>query len=406
MNWFQKTATAVVCQIVKSMGRRLWDIPSGFVPPMTPQQATGVQLLYLHVPFCHARCHYCTFHRYTFEEAAVRNYFKTLRQEMKNACRYGAQFRAVYVGGGTTTLLPDELIQTLDLAHDLFPIKEVSIETSPALDEETLQRLEGKVTRLSVGLQSTHDRFLQALGRTEQYGPAARQIQNIANLVGRFPQVNVDLIFGVPGQTTAHMVEDLRTVQELGIDQISLYPLMKMESIQQQMQETMGYREFSIQEFWEFYALACDQLGERYGVSSAWTFGKKESMMLDEYVTQYRHYAGLGSGAFSYVQGQFAVNHFDLAHYTNQVNQTGFGVIAHTRIPSVLDQLYQILLNGFDGKTPQSPGLRALYRTLGITTAHNIYSDFGRFFFMMLMREFYMNMDRVRQQFREQAENL
>ena len=75
-------------------------------PP--PPQEGHQYLLYMHVPFCHTLCTYCTFHRFLFKEYKAREYFKNLRAEMQMAKDLGYDFQSVYVGGGTTTILQDD----------------------------------------------------------------------------------------------------------------------------------------------------------------------------------------------------------------------------------------------------------------------------------------------------------
>lgn len=99
-------------------------------PPL-PQEGHQY-MLYAHVPFCHTLCTYCTFHRFLFKEWKAREYFQNLRKEMEYVKALGYDFTAMYVGGGTTTILEDELVKTLELAKKLFPsIKEISCETDP-----------------------------------------------------------------------------------------------------------------------------------------------------------------------------------------------------------------------------------------------------------------------------------
>ena len=90
-------------------------------------------MMYAHIPFCHTLCSYCTFHRFIFKEYKAREYFVNLRKEMQMAKDMGYDFTSMYIGGGTTTILEDELIKTIELARTLFPsMKEVSCETDPA----------------------------------------------------------------------------------------------------------------------------------------------------------------------------------------------------------------------------------------------------------------------------------
>jgi menaquinone C8-methyltransferase len=89
-----------------------------------PAPAPGkTYLLYAHVPFCERLCTYCSFNRFLFDEDIATRYFADLREEMRIAAGLGYRFGSLYVGGGTPTILVDELCATIDLARELFHIR-------------------------------------------------------------------------------------------------------------------------------------------------------------------------------------------------------------------------------------------------------------------------------------------
>ena len=140
----------------------LHPVPEGALPdPVEGRPYT----LYVHVPFCERLCPYCSFNRFPYREQRARDYFQALRQEMRMLADQGYDFESVYVGGGTPTVDIDELCETIDLARDLFHVKEVNSETNPNhLIPEYLDKLKGRIQRLSVGVQSFDDRLLRADG--------------------------------------------------------------------------------------------------------------------------------------------------------------------------------------------------------------------------------------------------
>lgn len=81
------------------------------------------RLLYMHIPFCEELCPYCSFHRVIFNEALTRKYFKALRSEINLYREKGYKFSGIYIGGGTPTVLIDELAETLSLAQQCFSIR-------------------------------------------------------------------------------------------------------------------------------------------------------------------------------------------------------------------------------------------------------------------------------------------
>ncbi|HEX9436056.1 MAG TPA: radical SAM family heme chaperone HemW [Candidatus Limnocylindria bacterium] len=185
--------------------------------------------LYVHVPFCAARCPYCDFATAPATSALRARYLDALAAEIR---REGAmlgrpRLRTIYVGGGTPSLLePDEvrnLAEAIDGAFVRRP-REVSVEVNPAtLDRARLDAwLAFGVTRISLGAQSFSARGLRALGRTHQpedVGPAVAAARD-ARL-----EVSLDLIFGWPGQTADDWRDDLDRAVALGPDHLSCYPL-------------------------------------------------------------------------------------------------------------------------------------------------------------------------------------
>lgn len=193
---------------------------------MTAARGIG---LYVHIPFCAARCPYCDF---ATAPAATRlrpRYLEALAAEI---AREGASLgrrrvRTLFFGGGTPSLLdPDEIASlgtALRSAFDLRP-REVTLEANPAtLDRSRLLAWhELGLTRLSLGAQSFSERGLRALGRTHQPGDVAPAV-GAARDLGL--DLSLDLIFGWPGQTAEEWSDDLDRATALEVDHLSLYPL-------------------------------------------------------------------------------------------------------------------------------------------------------------------------------------
>jgi coproporphyrinogen III oxidase-like Fe-S oxidoreductase len=157
--------------------------------------------LYVHVPFCEVLCPFCSFHRVRYNESKTARYFAALRQEIRLYHDAGFRFRDVYVGGGTPTVHPDELLETLGLIRSLSPVRTISIETNPNhLEPDVLVRYrDAGVTRFSVGVQSFDDGLLAGMdGRKYGSGATCR-----SGAVRVSSDLNVDMIFNLPGQTLA-----------------------------------------------------------------------------------------------------------------------------------------------------------------------------------------------------------
>ena len=185
--------------------------------------------LYVHVPFCAARCPYCDFATAPATSALRARYVDALATEIaREGVALGRpRVRTIFVGGGTPSLLePDEVArlgEAIGRAFDRRP-REVTVEANPAtLDRARLDAWRAfGVTRLSLGAQSLSARGLRALGRTHQVEDVAPAVA-AARDAGL--DVNLDLIFGWPGQTADEWRADLDAALALAPDHLSCYPL-------------------------------------------------------------------------------------------------------------------------------------------------------------------------------------
>jgi menaquinone C8-methyltransferase len=305
------------------------------------------RLLYVHVPFCEELCPYCSFHRVVFQEGLARAYFDALRKEMLMYSRLGYAFSAVYVGGGTPTILIEELAQTLRLAKQTFPIREISVETNPNhLTGENIDALKAVgVNRLSVGVQSFDDGLLQAAGRYHKYGSGEEIAERLKLAQGHFDTLNVDMIFNFPSQTMGMLEKDLSILLGLGVDQITYYPLMPSAYAMEAMRKKLGGSvDFKREK--KFYMKITETLEQQYRPSTAWCFSKGNSM-IDEYVVHFAEYAGIGSGSIGYLQGTVYANTFDIGDYIERVNRSVFPFVGR-KDSSLKERLrYEFLMRLF-----------------------------------------------------------
>ena len=194
--------------------------------------------LYLHVPFCATRCGYCDFNTYTSDElgpgANRAEYAGTAVAELRRAAAtLGPDLptvSTVFVGGGTPTLLPaDDLAGLLAAVHELFPVAddlEVTTEANPeSVTPASLARLrEAGFTRASLGMQSAAEHVLAVLDRVHTPGRAVEAAAE-ARAAG-FEHVNLDLIYGAPGESDADWQASLDAVLAAPVDHVSAYALI------------------------------------------------------------------------------------------------------------------------------------------------------------------------------------
>jgi putative oxygen-independent coproporphyrinogen III oxidase len=199
-------------------------------PPLVDPDSFGV---YLHVPFCLARCHYCDFVTYTGMEGLRRPYAAALGDEAAMAvAALGPEppvVTSVFVGGGTPTLLPaDDLARALGRLRALLPFApgaEVTVEANPeTVDQAMAAGLAGAgVTRVSMGAQSFDDRVLAALGRVHDADRVAAAVATLR--AAGVPALNLDLIYGGPGEDAGSWSATLEAAVALAPEHLSAYAL-------------------------------------------------------------------------------------------------------------------------------------------------------------------------------------
>ncbi|SFU93761.1 radical SAM family heme chaperone HemW [Alicyclobacillus macrosporangiidus] len=184
--------------------------------------------LYVHIPFCASRCHYCDFTTYVAPRPAMDAYVVALAEEFRLLGEAAtAPLQTVFFGGGTPTLLSarqwEQVFAALHRCFRLAPGAEVTVEANPGtVDAEKLALLrEAGVNRLSFGAQTFDERLLLAIGRLHDADTIRRSVV-MAQDAG-FTNLNLDLMFGLPDQTLNDVHESVREVVRLGVPHVSAY---------------------------------------------------------------------------------------------------------------------------------------------------------------------------------------
>ncbi|MGG7049181.1 MULTISPECIES: coproporphyrinogen III oxidase family protein [unclassified Campylobacter] len=378
-------------------------------------------MLYAHVPFCHTFCPYCSFHKYHYEQELAKIYFENLRCEMKQVKEAGFKFNSLYVGGGTTLINEPELEKTLILAKDLFGITEISAESDPNhISPESLKRFNGLIDRLSVGVQSFDDDTLKKVGRYEKFGSSKEVQSRLEKALGLIPVISLDLIFNLPNQTKQQLINDINISKQIAPEQITLYPLMKSELTRDNIARSLGVS--SVDNEREFYEIIVDEFKKGgYSQNNAWAFSRNGCDHLrDEYVGSNHEYLGVGSGAFSFLNGELVINAFNLLEYGRRVKAGENTVIAKCGFSKKERLKYIFLTELFDGsvniKNYNQNNAANLYKDLFLEInllkmVNAIYEEngcikptfFGKYICVVLMRDFYAGMDKVRAIFKDDA---
>lgn len=338
---------SIIDQIITRTAKREFSASLRFDEKNSLQIPAGdteqPRLLYMHVPFCERLCPYCSFNRVVFQESVCRRYFKALRTELQLYKNLGYDFSGVYVGGGTPTVLVDELAETLDLVRTLFQVKEISVETNPnhLTDDKIAVMKKAGVNRLSVGIQSFDDGLLKDMDRYEKYGSGEAISGRLREIIGVFDTFNADMIFNFPTQSEKMLDRDLDVLLESGVDQITYYPLMVSDSTRRVVEEKLGQVNYAKEK--RFYRRICQRLVPPYQFSSAWCFSRNTGAAIDEYIVDYDEYAGLGSGSIGFLKGICYANAFHIPAYIDQLEKGKLPLQA-ARIFSIRDQLRYVFL--------------------------------------------------------------
>ena len=162
-------------------------------------EGSGGISLYIHIPFCKTLCPFCCFNRYLFKEDRARQYFIHLRKELDLYIRRGFKFSDFYFGGGTPTILMDELLGFIEYLKENFEVKQISLETTPReTNQKNLDLLQAAgINRLSTGVQSFDSNIVKAMGRPFCTGEEIKEKLLMAK--DKFDTLNVDFVFNFPG---------------------------------------------------------------------------------------------------------------------------------------------------------------------------------------------------------------
>jgi coproporphyrinogen III oxidase-like Fe-S oxidoreductase len=325
LRWFEP----IFVRVLQHEYRASMRFDSTAVSDRLPQPPSEPCQLYVHVPFCEVLCPFCSFHRVRFREGKALGYFVAVRNEIRYYHERGFRFSSVYVGGGTPTVAPEALIETLALIRSLWPVRVIAVETNPNhLREPLLSKLvDAGVSRLSVGVQSFEDRLLRQMDRYDKYGSSAQIRERLGEARGRFRTLNVDMIFDLPSQTLEELDQDLSILRQLQVDQASFYPLMTAPTARRRMERTLGRA--GANRRYQFYERILERMLPAYRPSTAWCFSRADEAAppaVDEYIVDQEDYVGVGSGAFSFVDGAMYSTTFSINQYMQRIGRGQSGI--------------------------------------------------------------------------------
>ncbi len=284
--------------------------------------------LYIHFPFCAAKCPYCHFYSVPWNEAGLRIWRECLNREAglaaEAAREAGLRFDTLYLGGGTPSLLgPGDVARIGEIARDRFAtdIGELTLEANPSGAATGSLRgwREAGVTRLSVGVQSFDDAVLRTLGRPYTAAEALRFCR--AAREAGFDALSVDLMIGVPGETSAAIERTVSAVLGIEPDHVSLYFLENVEGLP--FEKVLNRRpvdEDAAVESYERIKDALEAAGiRRYEISNFARAGRECRHNLKYW--RYEPFIGLGPSASSHAGGRRWTNPAGLDEWAGAVRR-------------------------------------------------------------------------------------
>ncbi len=296
------------------------------------QRTETPEAVYIHIPFCTNKCHYCDFNSVVLKGQPVDAYLDALEREMERTVREvpPGTIRTIFVGGGTpTTLTPEQMERFLRTVRAYFPNRskdlEWTMEANPGTtDPEKLAAMrEGGVNRLSFGVQSFDPLLLSAIGRIHSVDDVYRSLEN-AKQAG-FDNRSIDLIFGLPNQTVAMMEETLAKALALDLKHYSIYSLKVEENtlfhtLYERGELPLPTEEDEVEMFLHIMRRLEEHGYSQYEISN---FAKPgyESRHNSVYWRNESYY-GIGAGAHGYVRGVRHVNIKGVQPYIDATKQS------------------------------------------------------------------------------------
>ncbi len=338
-------------------------------PGLGSGRSTGPLGLYVHVPFCSAKCRYCSFYSIPASQTLIGDFISALKIEVgrtsKDPGLSRRRFGSLYIGGGTPSILPapvlEDLLETVLAAFNFEDEAEVTLESNPESFNRGQARALGALDggRLSLGAQSFCEGVLRTLGRRHDPGAIASSVE-LARSSG-VRRISLDLIYGTPGETPECWRKSLGRAMETGADHISSYCLSVERGTplgEAVASGAIAEADGSTQR--EMYAFAVQALEaggyERYEISNFARSGCRSQHNLGYW--RRSEYLGLGPSAHSFLGGRRWGNVCDLSVYCGRLSCGGSPIAQLETVSSTqaLEETVMLAMRTSDGLDMEALG--------------------------------------------------
>jgi len=276
--------------------------------------------LYVHIPFCRTLCSFCPYCKEHYNPIVAKSYLQALLNEIDLVGQLKAETNSIinrkrvtslYFGGGTPALMIDDLSMIIQHLKKYFEITDgIGVELHPDdINPENINKLKAAgITMVSVGIQSFDSLCLSRLGRkNDQF---SRKIQML-NESG-FAAIDIDLIFGIPGQTAISLRQDVLTAFANGATQVSAYPFIDFTFTDNRYKPVSNHRKKELLKLLNNLYIELEL--ER---TSVWTFARKGTPKYSSVTRD--NFLGFGVSATTLLHDQFKINTFSIDAYINRL---------------------------------------------------------------------------------------
>lgn len=308
---------------ILTTGARMWLTRS--VQPFEFTDAYDAQLsyqnteklgLYVHIPFCRSICAFCPYCKTIYDPELAHDYVEALLREIDLVGRASngqkVEVTSLYFGGGSPALVSDDIGRIIQRLKQYFVITEgIGLELHPQdVTKETLAQLkDAGVTKISIGVQSFQQEYLDILGR--QPVDLAAMFKTISAVP--FDVVSVDFIFALPGQTIDLLKADIELAFQYGANHVAVYPFIDFTFTNRSFPKMKGADKKRL-----LYQLVEYCEGKGYVRDSIWTFSKEGTSKYSSMTRE--NFLGFGCSATTLLKDQFKINTFDVGQYMERVN--------------------------------------------------------------------------------------
>lgn len=354
--------------------------------------------IYIHVPFCKQLCPYCPYNRIKYDSSLVAKYIEAIQEEIRYYARFYPELdiTSIYFGGGTPTVLDKDIEKIVEALRTNFKISgPLCIETNPIdLSHEKVQLLKSLgFHAVSLGIESFDNNLLGTIGR--KYTPG--KIDDILMWLedAKFLNVNIDLMFALPGQNLNQLHNDMVKAITSCASQITAYPLLLFPySSVGQFLRLRNIKMPGISQRRTMYYYIYDYLIDKgYKRVSVWSFKRSKEGSRFSSVTRER-YIGFGPGAGSYYGTLFTLNTFSVQEYIASIKEKGHAVALEMPFTSTLSILYDFYWRLYDTYLPKKRELENLTYLLNDIKGINLLLTLGRLLGMLADKGKYFELTR------------